>query len=59
MNNDGVLNEEEFTVLIDKMKIGLTAEQTQVFLEYLDPHNQQKISFSDIIRLLSTQRTVA
>ena len=30
----------------------------QAFLEHLDPYNQQRITFSDIIRLLSTQKTV-
>ena len=58
INNDGVLNEDEFSQLIEKMKIGLTPEQTATFLEYLDPYNQQKITFSDIISLLSTQKTV-
>ena len=56
---DGVLNEDQFMELICKMKIGLTEEQTLAFLEHLDPFNQQRITFSDIIRLLSTQKTVA
>lgn len=55
---DGVLNEDQFMELICKMKIGLTEEQTLAFLEHLDPFNQQRITFSDIIRLLSTQKTV-
>ena len=52
---DGVVNEAEFIQLIDKMQIGLNVEQTQAFLEHLDPFNQQKITFSEIIRLLSTK----
>ena len=40
------------------MQIGLEKEQVQAFLEHLDPYNQQRITFSDIIRLLSTQKTV-
>ena len=40
------------------MQIGLNHEQKGFFLESLDPYNQQRITFSDIIRLLSTQKTV-
>ena len=36
---DGVVNEAEFIQLIDKMQIGLNVEQTQAFLEHLDPFN--------------------
>ena len=36
---DGVVNESEFIKLIDKMQIGLNEEQTQAFLEHLDPFN--------------------
>lgn len=54
-NMDGVMNEEEFVQLIVKMQIGLNPQQTQAFLEHLDPFNHQRITFSDVIRVLSTK----
>ena len=38
-DKDGVLDEAQFILLIEKMQIGLDEEQTQQFLEYLDPNN--------------------
>ena len=38
------------------MDIGVTDNQTQLFLDQLDPFDFQKITFSDIIHLLSTQK---
>ena len=36
------------------MEIGVTDQMTQQFLSQLDPCNFQKITFSDIVQLLST-----
>ena len=55
-DQNGIINEEEFYRLLENMEIGVTEQMSQEFLNQLDPCNFQKITFSDIIQLLSTQK---
>ena len=53
-DNDGVLNEQEFTALIEK-ELGVLGikDDTAYFLQVLDPFNTQRITFSELVQLFS------
>lgn len=54
IDNNGVLNEEEFIDLVKRMKICAEDEQEIMkFLEVVDPYNNQEITFSEIVHLFS------
>lgn len=53
---DGIINDEQFYTLIDEMNIGVSKEQARRFLRELDPFGFEKIVYSDLIKLLSTQQ---
>ena len=57
-NKDGIINEEEFNELIEKMNIFKEDEvQNKIFefLEKLDPFDNQKFTFSDCISFFSNE----
>ena len=57
-NKDGIINEEEFSELIQKMKIFKENDvQNKIFeyLEKIDPFDNQKFTFSDCITFFSTE----
>jgi hypothetical protein len=57
-NKDGIINEEEFTDLIEKMNIFKEDEvQNKIFefLEKMDPFDHQKFTFSDCVIFFSNQ----
>jgi len=57
-NRDGIINEEEFTELVQRMKIFKEDEvQSKIFeyLEKIDPFDNQKFTFSECITFFSGQ----
>ena len=57
-NRDGVINEEEFTELIKRMKIFKEEEIEKKifqFLEKLDPFDNQKFTFSECLSFFSSE----
>ena len=57
-NKDGIVNEEEFTELIQKMKIFKEDELENkifLFLEKIDPFDNQRITFSECISFFSSE----
>jgi Ca2+-binding EF-hand superfamily protein len=59
-DNNGVLNEEEFIDLVNKMKIcENTDHDINYFLQIVDPYNNQEITFSEIVHLFSAHMVSA
>ena len=57
-NRDGIINEEEFTELIQRMKIFKEEEvENKIFqfLEKLDPFDNQKFTFSECVSFFSSE----
>ena len=57
-NKDGVINEEEFSELIHKMKIfkeEVVENKIFQFLEKIDPFDNQKFTFSDCVNFFSSE----
>ena len=57
-NRDGIINEEEFSELIQKMKIFKEEEVENVIFQYLekmDPYDNQKFTFSECVNLFSSE----
>ena len=57
-NRDGIINEDEFSELIQKMKIFKEEEIENVifqYLEKLDPFDYQKFTFSECINFFSSE----
>ena len=57
-NRDGIINEEEFSELIQKMKIFKEEEVENVIFQYLekmDPFDYQKFTFSECINFFSSE----
>ena len=57
-NRDGIINEEEFSELIQKMKIFKEEEVENIifqYLEKLDPYDNQKFTFSECINFFSSE----
>jgi len=57
MDNDGIINEEEFFQIVNNLSYyGNEAEvQTERLLNISDPFNHQQITFSDCISLMSNE----
>lgn len=54
VDNNGVVNEEEFVELIRRMRIWKDVDQeANKFLEIVDPYDHGEITFSEIVHLLS------
>jgi hypothetical protein len=57
-NRDGIINEEEFSELIQKMKIFKEEELENIIFQYLekmDPYDNQKFTFSECVNLFSSE----
>ena len=57
-NRDGIINEEEFSELIQKMKIFKEEEVENIIFQYLekmDPYDNQKFTFSECVNLFSSE----
>ena len=54
LNNDGVIDEPQFRTLMKRLKV-VPVELIEKFLQDIDPFNNQKITFSECVHLLSTE----
>ena len=57
-NKDGIINEEEFTELVQKMKLFKeeeTEDKIYKFLEKIDPFDNQKFTFSECVNFFSSE----
>jgi len=54
-DSNGVLSEEEFKVLLlDKMQVIDNMQEVHYLLKLVDPYNNQKMTYSEIVHLLSS-----
>jgi len=51
---DGVVSENEFRLLIRQMNIVSTDEEVELLLHQVDPFNNQRMTYSEIVHLLSS-----
>lgn len=59
-DNNGVLNEDEFSELVKRMKICEDEKQEiEYFLQVVDPYNNNEITFSEIVHLFSAHMVSA
>lgn len=54
-DGNGVVNEEEFRSLVESLGVGLDEAEISRLLGLVDPFNNQQITFSDCVALLSTE----
>ena len=54
IDTDGIISEEEFRQMISIMKITTDEEYIERLLQIIDPYNNQRITFSECIALLSS-----
>ena len=57
-DTDGVINESQFRELLGQSTCNFEEKDIAEMLDYLDPYNHQKITFSDCISLLTQQQTI-
>lgn len=50
----GIINEQQFKVLISKMGIIHQQEEVEFLLAQIDPYNNNKMTFSEVVQLLSS-----
>lgn len=53
-DTNGVLNEDEFKQMINEMKVTSSEEDVDKLLEIIDPYNNQQVTFSECLALLSS-----
>lgn len=53
-DGDGVINEIEFKRLLERMGVLANTKDTEYLLHEGDPNNNQKMTFSSIVALLSS-----
>ena len=53
-DTNGVLNEDEFKELIQSMNIVSSEEEIEYLLQAVDPNNNQKMTYSEVVHLLSS-----
>ena len=54
-DNNGVLSEEEFrSLLLERMQVVNSDEEVNFLLKHIDPYNNQKMTYSEIVHLLSS-----
>lgn len=53
-DTNGVLNEEEFKQLLAMMRVAAGEEDVERLLQIVDPYNNQQITFSECLALLSS-----
>jgi len=51
----GYLNEPQFRILINGMELFLEEDQVNYLLQEIDPYNNNKMTYSEIVQLLSSQ----
>lgn len=56
---DGVLNEKEFRNLIISMGILNEESELEYLLTHIDPFNNQKMTYSEVVALLSSHMVPA
>lgn len=59
-DNNGILNEQEFSELMQRMSVLHPASQQEVIdalLNLVDPHNNKQMTYSEVVQLLSSQMT--
>ena len=52
-DSDGMVDENGFRQLIDDMNVIKEESETNLLLHTIDPYNKQKMTFSEIVNLLS------
>jgi Ca2+-binding EF-hand superfamily protein len=53
-DRNGIINEDEFRDLLSQMKVLHKDEELIVLLQIVDPYNNQKMTYSEIVHLLSS-----
>jgi Ca2+-binding EF-hand superfamily protein len=53
-DNNGTINESEFRDLLSSMEVLETEEEVLYLLNEVDPFNNQKMTYSEIVHLLSS-----
>lgn len=53
LNQDGVLDENEFRSLVISMGVLKEQQEVEQLLHQIDPFNNQKMTYSEIVALLS------
>ena len=53
-DTNGIVNEDEFKRLIAMIKVAANEDETDRLLQIIDPYNNQQITFSECLALLSS-----
>ena len=53
-NQDGIISEPEFRVLMQHMNVLAHEEEIDYLLCEIDPYNNQKMTYSEVVHLLSS-----
>ena len=53
-DTNGIVNEEEFNQLAVMMRVASGEEEVERLLQVVDPYNNQQITFSECLALLSS-----
>lgn len=53
-DRNGIINEDEFRDLLSQMRVLHKDEELIVLLQIVDPYNNQKMTYSEIVHLLSS-----
>lgn len=58
-DSNGIINEEEFGELIQRMNVIEKEEEVMYLLQMVDPYNNQKMTFSEVVHLMSSHMVPA
>ncbi len=58
-DRNGIINEDEFRDLLSQMRVLHKDEDLIVLLQIVDPYNNQKMTYSEIVHLLSSHMIAA
>jgi Ca2+-binding EF-hand superfamily protein len=58
-DGNGAINEQEFRELLSSMEVVETEEEVLFLLQAVDPFNNQKMTFSEVVHLLSSHMVAA
>lgn len=53
-DRNGIINEDEFRELLLQMRVLNKEEDLIVLLQIVDPYNNQKMTYSEVVHLLSS-----
>ncbi len=53
-DRNGILNEDDFRELLVQMRVLNKEEDLIVLLQIVDPYNNQKMTYSEVVHLLSS-----